>query len=140
MCPFCELSKDIERNRILRSNKLTTTFLSNPRLVPGHTLVIPNRHIEKPWELTHEELIAIFEEIKWAQAQIIDGGLGEGADTRQHYRPFLPQDGIKIDHVHFHVLPRKLNDNIFTNVQHKELEMFKPLSDEERTKVTQIFK
>ena len=140
MCPFCDLAKDTQRNRIIRSNKLTTTFLSNPRLVPGHTLVIPNRHIEKPWELTQEELIAIFDEIKWVEGQLLDGGLGTGVDIRQHYRPFLPQGEIKIDHVHFHALPRHGEDEIFTKSQHYEMDMFKELSDDERETVSQIFK
>lgn len=138
-CPFCDLANDTERDRVIRRGKLTTTFLSNPRLVPGHTLVVPNRHIEKPWELTQEELIAIFDEIKWVQGQLLDAGLADGVDTRQHYRPFIPQGRIKIDHVHFHVLPRKLDDDIYKNAMKFEFEMFEDLSDEERDRVTKIF-
>lgn len=138
-CPFCDLANDQDRNRVIRSGKLTTTFLSNPRLVPGHTLVVPKRHIEKPWELTQEELIAIFDEIKWVQGQLLDAGLADGVDTRQHYRPFIPQGRIKIDHVHFHVLPRKLDDDIYKNAMKFEFEMFEDLSDEERDRVTKTF-
>lgn len=139
-CPFCDLANDQERNRVIRSSKLTTTFLSNPRLVAGHTLVVPNHHVEKPWELSHEELIAIFDEIKWVQGQLLDAGIAEGVDTRQHYRPFIPQGRIKIDHVHFHVLPRKLNDDIYNNAMKYEIEMFEELPDDEREQITKIFK
>lgn len=107
--------------------------------MPGHTLVIPNRHVEKPWELTHEELTAIFDEIKWVQAQLLDAGLGDGVDTRQNYRPFMPQGKIKIDHVHFHVLPRKLNDELYQRAMHFETELFEELSPQERDRITKIF-
>lgn len=139
-CPFCDLANDTERTRIIRRNKLTTTFLSNPRLVPGHTLVIPNRHVEKPWELNHEEVIAIFDEIKWVQGQLLDSGLAKGVDTRQHYRPFIPQGKIKIDHVHYHVLPRNPDDEIYQKAMRFEVEMFAPLSVEESSEITRLFK
>lgn len=139
-CPFCDLASDFERQRVIRRNKLTTTFLSNPRLVLGHTLVVPNRHVEKPWELTHEELLAIFDEIKWVQGQLLDAEIADGIDTRQHYRPFLPEDGIKVDHVHFHVLPRKLDDEIYNRAMKFEVEMFQKLSDEERAYMNKVFK
>ncbi len=45
-CPFC----DIEQNNSHRSvidGDLISVILSNPRLMPGHALVIPKRHIEK---------------------------------------------------------------------------------------------
>lgn len=140
MCPFCNLTVDTEKNRVIRSNKLTTTFLSNPRLVEGHTLVIPNRHIEKPWELTSEELLAIFDEIKWVEGQLLDSDLATGVDIRQNYRPFLPQGRIKIDHVHFHVLPRAFDDELYQKAMIHEFEMFAELSLEERDKVTRLFK
>jgi histidine triad (HIT) family protein len=139
-CPFCKLVEGNEQNRVIRKQKLTTTFLSNPRLVEGHTLVIPNRHVEKPWELTYEELITIFDEIKWVQGKLLDAGIAQGVDTRQHYRPFISQGRIKIDHVHFHVLPRNPYDEIYQRAMKHEVEMFAELSANEADKVTDIFK
>ena len=92
-CPFCNLQK--EQTRIIRITELTTVLLSNPRLMPGHTLVVPKRHVEKPWELTTNEIQAIFEDIFWIEVKLLENG-AEGCDIRQNYRPFLAQSKIKI--------------------------------------------
>src|SRR5580658_7612895 len=99
-CPFCNLEK-----RELKTNKLASLFLRNPRKVPGHFLVIPKRHVEKPWELTKAELNDIFELLFLVEEKLISK-LGQGADIRQNYRPFMKASKIKQDHVHFHIYPR----------------------------------
>ncbi len=139
MCPFCDLASDSEKSRVIRKSKLTTTFLSNPRLVKGHTLVIPNRHVEKPDELTSDEILAIFDEIKWVESRLLSSDLADGVDIRQHYRPFLPQGRIKIDHVHFHVLPRTKDDELYKKAMIHEIEMFKSLSVEEQEQIHKLF-
>src|SRR5689334_13658505 len=55
-CPFCN-----SKERIVKQNELAQVVLSNPRKVPGHFLVLPKRHVEKPWELTSDEITSIFE-------------------------------------------------------------------------------
>lgn len=49
-CSFFQPHK--EAHRVVRESRLSIVMLSNPRLMPGHTLVIPKRHIEKPDEPT----------------------------------------------------------------------------------------
>ena len=71
-CPFCNLHE-----RVLKTNDTANVILSNPHKVPGHFLVTPKRHIEKPWELTSQELQDIFELIFFIEQRIV-GELGEG--------------------------------------------------------------
>lgn len=131
-CPFCEPVQ-----RILKSNASAYVLLSNPRKIPGHFLVIPKRHVEKPWELTKEELADIFELIFFVEGKII-GKLGEGCDIRQHYRPFQKQGWIKVDHVHFHVIPRNWKDEIYQNVEKHDTEMFQDMPPDEHDSVAAI--
>lgn len=131
-CPFCKLS-----DRILRENNSAQVILSNPRKVPGHFLVIPKRHVEKPWELTSEEVTDIFKHINFIEQKIV-GKLGDGCDIRQNYRPFLKQSQLKVDHVHFHVIPRSLEDYIYSVSEKFETDLFAALDEAEAAEVASL--
>lgn len=113
-------------------------LLSNPRKIVGHTLVIPHRHVERPWELTGEELSSIFELIRFAQERLL-GSIATGIDTRQHHMPFLSENKFKVNHVHFHVMPRTLDDRFQQEVSVRERELFEDLSTEEHDRVAALF-
>lgn len=131
-CPFCNLG-----DRVLKENDTAQAFLSNPRRAPGHFLVTPKRHIDKPWELTSEEIQDIFELIFFIEKKII-GKLGDGCDIRQHYKPFLPQGRLIVRHVHFHVIPRSLQDRIWYISDKHDTELFEELTDEEHDEVAKL--
>lgn len=131
-CPFCDTT-----DRVLKQNELAKVILSNPRKVPGHFLVIPKRHVEKPWELTPEELQSIFELIFFVEQKIV-GKLGEGVDIKQNYRPFLNQSRLKVDHVHFHVYPRSDEDYLYQVSEKFETDLFAELDDLERKEVSKL--
>ena len=133
-CRFCN-----PREHILRENKSAHVILSNPHKVPGHFLVVPKRHVEKPWELNSKELHDIFELIFFVEQRII-GMLGDGCDIRQNYRPFMEQSRLKMDHVHFHVIPRSHEDYIYKVAEQYEADLFVDLDDMERDAVINILK
>ena len=56
-CVFCNLDK----NQILFENELALAFFDNFPVSKGHTLIIPKRHSKNYFELTKEEISAIFE-------------------------------------------------------------------------------
>lgn len=97
---------------------------SNPMLVPHHLLVIPKRHVELPWNLTWEERSEISNTIINSQIRIVENHQGAGCDVRQHCRPFLPQSDYKVDHLHWHILPRLFGDELYQRVQIHEKALF----------------
>jgi diadenosine tetraphosphate (Ap4A) HIT family hydrolase len=131
-CPFCTA-----KERILKENKTAFALLSNPRKAPGHFLVMPKRHIEKPWELTADELQDVFELIFFIEQKII-GKLGDGCDVRQNYRPFLEQSRLKVNHIHFHVIPRYNQDYIYQVAEKYETDLFTDLDDKEAAEVSKL--
>lgn len=133
-CPFCNPTEDV-----LKENEYARVILSNPHKVPGHFLVMPKRHIEKPWELTKDELGDIFDLIFFIEQKII-GKLGDGCDIRQNYRPFLKQSSLKVDHVIFHVIPRSLDDYLYKVSEHFETDLFAELDNAERKAVAELLK
>jgi len=102
-CVFCTLPSA----RIERSNTVGWVIRDGFPISPGHTLVIPKRHVASFFELTAEErsgLLALLEEAK------------EDLD-----REFSPQGynigvndgkaaGQTIAHVHIHLIPRFAGD------------------------------
>lgn len=131
-CPFCNIWQRVEKE-----NEHALVLLSDPRKVPGHFLVIPRRHVEKPWELTKDELAGIFELIFFLQQRITEK-LAEGCDVRQHYRPFLEQSKFKVDHVHYHVLPRSHEDKFYEKYEQFEKDLFEDLDPREAEEVRKI--
>lgn len=89
--------------RTIRADELFTSFVSRPWFRPGHCLVIPNRHVVHPGELSFEEGGAIMGEVG-RLSLLLDDGFGMG--TMQKYQPLQPENEVKANHVHFHVFPR----------------------------------
>lgn len=134
-CPFCNLD---EEARVLAQGKKVFVILSNPRLLPGHTLVIPKRHVEKIGDLTPSERKELFDTAIKFQKKIISK-LAAGCDMRQNYRPFLAQSDIKVDHVHIHLLPREPDDTL-KEIRRHEKKMWSPLVPSERERFIKLLK
>ena len=100
-CPFCET--DVFAGRIIRESELMVSIVSRPWFREGHSLVIPRRHIVQVGELAIEEAGEVMVELG-RLSFALDQGYGTG--IAQKYQPLQPQNGIKVNHLHFHVFPR----------------------------------
>ena len=80
-CPFCNIDKN--RDKILYESKHSIVIFSNPRLMIGHLLVIPKRHVEKLYELNMEERNDLFDNVIEFQKRILQN-LAGGCDIRQN--------------------------------------------------------
>lgn len=134
-CPFCEI--DPVRNRTLQESEHARVIFSNPRLMKGHLLVIPKRHVEQPWDLEEHELKQIFSHIHDLQKRI-SSSLGTGCDVRQNYRPFMKQGRLKVDHLHFHLLPRTFQDDLYERSMKYETDIFSDLPINEADSVAKL--
>ena len=134
-CPFCFVIKEISEP--IYEGKEVYVMLSNPRVVPGHTLIIPRRHIEKPAELTSSERKELFDTVILFQEKIISK-ISSGCDVRENYRPFVPQSRLKIDHIHFHLIPRELNDDLYKSHYEFQIDFFHDLEDTEKESISKL--
>lgn len=135
ICPFCEISK--EKARIVAEGEHSFVILSNPRLMDGHVLVIPKRHVEKLSELEDYELKELMSKVVEFQEKIL-AKISKGCDIRQNYRPFQKQDSLKVNHLHIHLQPRELFDELYAKCQVFETNIFKSLKDDEIKKILEI--
>jgi len=98
--------------------------------MPGHLLVIPKRHVEKPSELNEQERAELFETVIEFQEKILNK-ISSGCDIKQNYRPFQKQNRLKVNHLHFHLQPRELFDELYKKCQIFQKDIFKDLSQQE---------
>jgi diadenosine tetraphosphate (Ap4A) HIT family hydrolase len=102
-CPFCTLPAD----RILLSTPLALTLRDAYPISPGHTLIIPRRHIASFFELTADERADLLTLLDKARA---------GLDAEFHPDAYNigindgPAAGQTIGHLHIHLIPRYTGD------------------------------
>lgn len=102
-CPFCTLPQE----RIIKSDDSGIVIRDGFPISPGHTLIIPRRHIESFFELTDGErnnLMKLLEEAKKVNDTELrpDGyniGINDGAIA-----------GQTVPHLHIHLIPRYAGD------------------------------
>lgn len=102
-CPFCTLPSD----RAIDSNNSGMVIRDGFPVSPGHTLIIPTRHIGSFFELTdteRAELFALLDHAKFGLDQEYhpDGyniGINDGAAA-----------GQTVPHLHIHLIPRYQGD------------------------------
>ena len=102
-CPFCSLSGA----HVVARGRLTTTIRDGYPVSPGHTLVIPNRHVASFFEISDEEQAEILAAVREAKLALDvdfhpDGfniGLNVGLAA-----------GQTVMHAHVHLIPRFYGD------------------------------
>lgn len=134
-CTFCEIVEGKFEAAIVIDSEFALAFLDKHPVIEGHCLVISKKHYEALWELPLNELSDFVQLVIKVQKLITRNLNCEGADLRQHYRPFLPESEMTKRHVHFHVIPRTFNDEIFQKSlkYHEKLRTKPTLKELEKT-------
>jgi len=57
-CPFCNINP--QKTTILKEKNYVRVIFNNPRLMPGHLLIIPKRQVKKISELDKKEQEELF--------------------------------------------------------------------------------
>lgn len=134
-CPFCDVIEK-EPDRVLAEKEHVVAILSNPRLMKGHTLIIPKRHVKRLTELNEAEKNELMETVIEFQEKILDE-VAEGCDVRRHYRPFL-DDAITVAHLHIHLHPRHFADELWEESQQYHRDLFEDLSEDEKKEMKEL--
>ena len=102
-CPFC----NPEPAKILIANDHACAFLDGFPVTPGHSLIVPKRHIVSFFEATREEQAALFDLVAEVRRLLLaehnpDGfnvGINDGTAA-----------GQTVMHLHIHLIPRYAGD------------------------------
>lgn len=103
-CVFCTLDKE----KILFENDLAVAFFDNFPVSLGHTLIIPKRHSETYFDLTKEEITAIFELSKKVKELLCNKYHPDGYNIGFNVQE---AGGQSVMHAHMHVIPRYKGDS-----------------------------
>ncbi|MDD3884141.1 MAG: HIT family protein [Gallionella sp.] len=101
-CLFC-----LDPRGISLQHKLAYSARDTYPTSPGHTLVIPRRHVASFFELTTEEVAACMELIQEEKKQLDEEFHPDGYNIGVNVGPAA---GQSIFHVHIHVIPRYKGD------------------------------
>ncbi len=103
-CLFC----NIDKSRVVSEADLCYAIADGFPVTPGHTLVIPKRHVDTYFGLTDEEVLACNSMLKALRQSIMASdssvkafnvGMNAGAEA-----------GQTIFHCHIHLIPRREGD------------------------------
>lgn len=102
-CLFC----NIPRERVVLENELAFAIFDGFAVSPGHSLIIPKRHVASYFDLTQEEVLAIHELIPQVKNLIEQDNKPDGYNIGINVGEAA---GQSIFHVHVHVIPRYKGD------------------------------
>jgi diadenosine tetraphosphate (Ap4A) HIT family hydrolase len=102
-CPFCIL----EDCQIIAETDLTVSLRDNFPVSPGHTLIIPRRHVHSLFALNETEQLAMLHTLSLARQELSEQfgpqgyniGINEGTAA-----------GQTVMHLHIHLIPRYQGD------------------------------
>lgn len=102
-CPFCT----IPASRILGADDLAIVFRDAFPVSPGHTLIIPRRHVGSFFNVTDDERTAILRLLDTAKVALDDefrpAGYNVGINDGE-------AAGQTVLHLHIHLIPRFTGD------------------------------
>lgn len=103
LCPFCELPEA----KIISQNDFVISFYDAFPVNPGHTLIIPKRHVSSYFELSNQEKEAIWQMADYCKTIIDDLYAPDGYNIGINIGTSA---GQSVPHVHLHLIPRFKGD------------------------------
>lgn len=134
---FCT---DIINDGIFYKSKHMKAIVDIAPVVPGHSLIIPNRHVADITELTMEELEDFFQTLKKIKPVILKL-YGDSSGSYNMTTQIGEYSGMSVRHVHVHIIPRTKIDP-FHGAQsvYDAIEKSRKLSPEEYKKRTALLR
>lgn len=109
-CAFCD-HKILDYQKFYEDEYVIGLCTHKP-VMPGHVLIIPKRHVPRFEMLSDDEMVYIGRAIKK-----IDVAISKAYGTSSYL--LLQKNGTEVGqtvpHVHFHYMPKKLNENSTLN-------------------------
>jgi len=98
-CPFC----NVPSGRTVDEDDLTFTIIDGYPVSPGHSLVIPKRHVASAFDLSSEEWSAIQQALARGKARLDAEHQPDGYNIGINVGEVA---GQTVMHVHVHLIPR----------------------------------
>lgn len=106
-CPFCEIASTLGHARIIAENGSAFVIRDGFPVSPGHTLVIPKRHVASFFEVTEQEQSDLMALLRQAQAVLREELMPDAFNVGINDGPAA---GQTVPHLHIHLIPRYQGD------------------------------
>ena len=106
-CAFCAIASGETEAHVVFEDDDTLAFLDNRPLFPGHSLLIPRRHLETIWDLPDDLLTRLFGNARLLSQAVREAMGAQGA--------FVAANNIvsqSVPHFHIHLVPRNRKDGL----------------------------
>jgi diadenosine tetraphosphate (Ap4A) HIT family hydrolase len=102
-CPFCSVAQ----GSIVTQTALTLTLRDAFPVSPGHTLIVPRRHVASLLDATDEEAGEIWRALRLAAADLTGRDTPDGFNVGVNVGAAA---GQTVMHLHVHLIPRYAGD------------------------------
>ena len=113
-CPFCRyVTADPPDYLVLWENDLALAIKDRYPVSPGHTLIIPKRHVANFFDCNAAEQLALLEGSRAVQKQLTNRSLQKGGKLPTGWNLGInvgKSAGQTVFHVHLHLIPRYNGD------------------------------
>jgi len=107
-CVFCQIiAGELESSRVYE-DAYTVAFMNQRQANPGHVLVVPKRHIETIYDLDDDTAARLFQTVVKMSRGVRSAFDCSGLNIWQSNGEMAGQE---IFHVHFHIFPRREDDD-----------------------------
>lgn len=106
-CRFCAIVAGEEHGHLVFEDDVSLAFLDHRPLFPGHSLLVPKRHLETIWDLPDDLVAQLFASARLLSAAVRAAMQAQGA--------FVAVNNVvsqSVPHLHVHVVPRNRKDGL----------------------------
>ncbi len=114
-CVFCDIAKGHAPANIVYEDELTIAFVDLRQFHPGHTLVIPRAHMPDVRELDTNTGASVMRTLSIITRAVAAAFPNQGISIWSSIGEAAFQE---VPHLHLHVHPRFLNDNLLRIYPH----------------------
>lgn len=107
-CVFCKIVRGEIPSYKIYENETTLAFLDISKDIDGHTLVIPKNHCTNVLDCQEDSLNDVMKTVKLVSKHYCQNCGYDGVNILNANNK---ASGQSVFHLHFHILPRKNNDN-----------------------------
>jgi len=107
-CIFCKLVKQGFEGGVIYENDNFVSFPDINQKVDGHSLVIPKKHFDTTLDMPSTLGVELLDCIKNTTLKLMKDNDAQGFNVVNNN---FGVAGQVVDHVHFHILPRKKGDS-----------------------------
>jgi histidine triad (HIT) family protein len=106
-CRFCAIVAGGEGGHVVFEDELSLAFLDHRPLFPGHSLLVPRRHLETIWDLSDELTTRLF-----VNARLLSAAIRTAMDAQGAFIAVNNVVSQSVPHLHVHLVPRNRKDGL----------------------------